>query len=154
VLPEPLVAKLIAQRKFNQGFATVEYAASARVDLDLHETELTAPLDVNAFEARVRQEIGMPSAVALRHRPAHFLHVFAGEGYAAGYYTYLWAEVMEADVFRAFEEKGDIFDAETALRLRESIYASGGSMLPADAFRAFRGRAPSTGALMEKRGLR
>ena len=101
----------------------------------------------------MRARLGVPDAISLRHRPAHFQHIFAGSNYAAGYYTYLWAEVMEADAFGAFEEAGDIFDAEVAGRLRQYVYASGGKMKPDEAYRAFRGRDPSPEPLLEKRGL-
>ena len=103
--------------------------------------------------AELRARIGMPDAIALRHRPPHFQHIFAGSGYAAGYYTYLWAEVMEADAFEAFEEAGDVFDPAVAERLRRFVYASGGTVKPDEAYRAFRGRDPSVEPLMEKRGL-
>jgi peptidyl-dipeptidase Dcp len=152
-IPQSLIAKLIAARKFNQGFQTTEYAASALYDLDIHEVSAPGELDPIAFERELRARLGVPDAIALRHRPPHFQHIFAGSGYAAGYYTYLWAEVMEADAFEAFEEAGDIFDPSVAARLLRYIYASGGTMKPEEAYRAFRGRAPSVEPLMEKRGL-
>jgi peptidyl-dipeptidase Dcp len=152
-IPEELADKLLAARKFNQGFATAEYTASALYDLDIHEAASPGALDAGAFEEELRARIGMPDAIALRHRPAHFQHIFAGGGYAAGYYTYLWAEVMEADAFKAFEEAGDIFDPAVAERLRRFVYASGGAMKPDEAYRAFRGREPSVEPLLEKRGL-
>jgi peptidyl-dipeptidase Dcp len=95
----------------------------------------------------------MPQEIAMRHRPPHFDHVFAGGGYAAGYYSYLWSEVLDADAFEAFKEAGDIFDPATAKRLHETIYAAGGSRDPVDAYKAFRGRLPSPDALLRKRGL-
>ncbi len=152
-IPQSLVAKLIAARKFNQGFATAEYTASALFDLDIHEIGAPGELDPGAFEEELRARIGIPDAIALRHRPAHFQHIFAGSGYAAGYYTYLWAEVMEADAFEAFEEAGDIFDPGVAERLLRYVYSAGGSMKPEEAYRGFRGRDPSVEPLMEKRGL-
>jgi peptidyl-dipeptidase Dcp len=152
-IPEKLVEKLIAGQKFNQGFATAEYTASALFDLDIHEAGAPGELDPMAFEQELRARIGVPDAIALRHRPPHFQHVFAGSGYAAGYYTYLWAEVMEADAFDAFKEAGDVFDPGVAARLLEYVYAAGGSMKPEEAYRAFRGRDPSVEPLMEKRGL-
>jgi peptidyl-dipeptidase Dcp len=97
--------------------------------------------------------MGMPAEIVLRHRPTHFLHLFAG-GYAAGYYSYLWSEVMDADAFGAFEETGDVFHPETAEKLHRYIYSSGGSMDPAEAYTAFRGRMPAIDALLEKRGLK
>ncbi len=152
-IPHSLVEKLLAARKFNQGFATAEYTASALFDLDIHEVGSPGALDAGAFEQEMRARIGMPEAIALRHRPPHFQHIFAGSGYAAGYYTYLWAEVMEADAFDAFKEPGGIFDPAVAERLRKFIYSSGGTMKPDEAYRAFRGRDPSVEPLMEKRGL-
>jgi len=152
-IPQSLVEKLHAARKFNQGFATAEYTASALFDLDIHEVASPGALDAGEFEQDLRARIGMPDAISLRHRPPHFQHIFAGSGYAAGYYTYLWAEVMEADAFEAFEEAGDIFDPAVAERLRRFVYASGGTMKPDEAYRAFRGRDPSVEPLMEKRGL-
>ncbi len=152
-IPEELAEKLIAARKFNQGFATAEYTASALFDLDIHEVGSPGSLDAGAFEEELRTRIGMPDAIALRHRPPHFQHIFAGSGYAAGYYTYLWAEVMEADAFKAFEEAGDLFDPAVAERLRKFVYASGGTMKPDEAYRAFRGRDPEVEPLLEKRGL-
>ncbi len=152
-IPEALAARVLAARTFNQGFATAEYTASALYDLDIHEVAVPAGLDPSQFENDLRARIGMPDAIALRHRPPHFQHVFAGSSYAAGYYTYLWAEVMEADAFGAFEEAGSIFDAGVAERLHKYVYSAGGKMKPDEAYRAFRGRDPSPAPLMEKRGL-
>jgi peptidyl-dipeptidase Dcp len=152
-IPEDLIKRIHTSRKFNQGFATVEYTASALFDLDIHEVRSPGALDVAAFEEEMRKRLGVPEAISLRHRPPHFQHIFAGSGYAAGYYTYLWAEVMEADAFEAFEEAGDIFDPAVAERLRTFIYSSGGKMKPDQAYRAFRGRDPAVEPLMEKRGL-
>jgi peptidyl-dipeptidase Dcp len=152
-IPEELLARLIAARNFNQGFATVEYTASAIVDLDFHSLGSPAAVDATAFEANALSRIGMPEEIAMRHRPPHFDHVFSSGGYAAAYYSYMWSEVLDADAFEAFEETGDVFDPATAKRLREAIYAAGGSHDPADAYRAFRGRLPSPEALLRKRGL-
>jgi peptidyl-dipeptidase Dcp len=146
-----LMQRLAAARNFNQGFATVEYLASAIVDLDLHVLEDTAHLDVDAFEQAALQRIGMPEEIVMRHRIPHFQHIIGG--YAAGYYSYLWSEVMDADAFEAFEETGDIFDAKTARRLYDTIYSAGGRRDPAAAYKAFRGRAPTSKALLAKRGL-
>ncbi|HEY2532831.1 MAG TPA: M3 family metallopeptidase [Xanthobacteraceae bacterium] len=152
-MPEELLRRLIAARNFNQGFATVEYVASAIVDLDFHS--LSAPEEINSaeFEAKALARIGMPPQIAMRHRPPHFGHVFSGGGYAAAYYSYMWSEVLDADAFAAFQETGDIFDPATAKRLRETIYSAGGSRDPAEAYRAFRGRLPSADALLRKRGF-
>jgi peptidyl-dipeptidase Dcp len=152
-MSDEMLEKVLAARKFDQGFATVEYVASAIVDLDLHEAATPdADIDVDAAEREAMERMGMPEEIVLRHRPSHFLHLFAG-GYAAGYYSYLWSEVMDADAFGAFEEAGDVFDPQTAEKLHRYIYSSGGSMDPAEAYAKFRGRMPAIGALLEKRGL-
>jgi peptidyl-dipeptidase Dcp len=150
-IPASLIARLEAARTYNQGFATVEYTASALVDLALHEAE--AVPDPIAFEAEVLARIGMPHAIIPRHRVPHFAHVFAGEGYAAGYYSYMWSEVMDADAFAAFEEAGDVFDAETARKLELHILGAGGRQDPAEAYKAFRGRLPGPEAMLAQRGL-
>ena len=153
-IPEDLLQKLIAARNFNQGFQTVEYVASALVDLEAHLLEDTDGFDAGAFEADILRQIDMPEAIFMRHRMPHFSHVFSGDGYSAGYYSYLWSEVMDADAFSAFEEAGDIFDPEIASKLAQNIYSAGGSQDPADAYKAFRGRMPDIDALLEKRGLK
>ena len=150
-LPEALLAKIKAARNFNQGFATVEYVASAIVDLDLHTLEDPSGLDVDAFEQECLGRIDAPGEIGMRHRIPHFQHIIGG--YASAYYSYMWSEVMDADAFKAFEEAGDIFDPALARRLHDHIYAAGGSRDPADAYRAFRGRLPTPEALLEKRGL-
>jgi len=151
-MPEDLLQRLIAARNFNQGFATVEYLASAFVDLDFHSLS-SAGVDPREFEAATLSRVGMPDEISMRHRPPHFAHVFSGGGYAAGYYSYMWSEVLDADAFEAFEETGDIFDPATARRLQQTIYAAGGSRDSADAYKAFRGRLPSPDALLRKRGF-
>jgi len=150
-MPEALLAKIKAARNFNQGFATVEYLAAAIVDLDLHVMEDAGDLDVDAFEKKTLDRIGAPAEIGMRHRIPHFQHIIGG--YASGYYSYMWSEVMDADAFKAFEETGDVFDRATAKKLYESIYSAGGKQDPADAYKAFRGRLPTTEALLEKRGL-
>jgi peptidyl-dipeptidase Dcp len=150
-MPEALLQKVLAARTFNQGFATVEYTASALVDMDLHRE--TAVPDVVGFENAELEKIAMPEAIVPRHRTPHFSHIFSGDGYAAGYYSYLWSEVMDADAFAAFREAGDIFDPDTAKRLKDFIYSAGNLRDPEDAYKAFRGRAPDPAALLRKRGL-
>jgi len=150
-LPEALLEKIKAARNFNQGFATVEYITSAIVDLDLHTLEDPSGLDVDAFERKALSRIGSPAEIGMRHRIPHFQHIIGG--YASGYYSYMWSEVMDADAFKAFEEAGDIFDPELAEKLHDYIYAAGGTQDPADAYRSFRGRLPTPQALLEKRGL-
>ncbi len=151
-MPEALLSKLLNARRFNQGFATVEYAASALVDLGLHLDPSPGDVDVLAFERQELARIGMPEAVAMRHRTPHFQHIFSG-GYSAAYYSYLWSEILDADGFEAFEESGDIFDPAVAKRLHDFVYAAGDSRDYEAAYKAFRGRAPSPQALFRKRGL-
>ncbi len=151
-MPEALIDKLVRARRFNQGFATVEYTASALVDLKLHLDPAPDALDVVAFERAELARIGMPEGIAMRHRTPHFQHVFSG-GYSAAYYSYLWSEILDADGFEAFEEAGDIFDPAVARRLRDFVYAAGGTRDYDEAYRAFRGRPPSPAALFRKRGL-
>ena len=152
-MPEHLIERLTASRTFNQGFATVEYLACAMVDLDLHSGQPPAAAVVGAFEEAALDRIGMPPEIPMRHRLPHFSHLFAGEDYAAAYYSYMWSEVLDADAFEAFEEAGDIFDRATARRLRDCILAVGGARDPAEAYTAFRGRLPTPDALLRRRGL-
>jgi peptidyl-dipeptidase Dcp len=152
-MPEAMLKRLLEARTFNQGFATVEYTACALVDLDLHLSGDVDDLDISDFEQRSLEKLGMPEAIVMRHRPTHFAHLFTGDHYAAGYYSYMWSEVLDADGFAAFKEAGDIFDAETAKRLKDFVYSAGYLREPADAYRAFRGRMPDPAALMKKRGL-
>jgi len=152
-MPEALLQRLIAARNFNRGFATVEYVACALVDLDFHALSEPRDVDPAAFEKNALGRIGMPDEIAMRHRPPHFAHIFAGGGYAAGYYSYMWSEVLDADAFEAFEETGDVFDPATAKRLHDFIYSAGGARDPAEAYTAFRGRLPSADALLRKRGF-
>ncbi len=151
-MPQELVEKMRAARTFDAGFATVEFTASALVDMAFHSL-VEAPEDPLRFEAETLEKLEMPKAIAMRHRTPHFLHVFAGDGYSAGYYSYMWSEVLDADAFRAFEEKGDPFDPETAEKLRRHIYSAGGSADPEELYKAFRGRMPTPEAMMEKKGL-
>ena len=152
-LPDDLLQRFIAARKFNQGFATVEFVSSALIDLEFHSQSAATISDVRAFERNELEKIGMPAEISLRHRPQQFGHIFSGDHYAAGYYSYMWSEVMDADAFGAFEEAGDIFDAATAKRLHDYIYSSGGSREPEVAYAAFRGREPEPDALLRRRGL-
>jgi peptidyl-dipeptidase Dcp len=152
-LPDDLLKRFIAARKFNQGFATVEFVSSALIDLEFHTQPASASRDVRAFERQELEKIGMPAEISLRHRPQQFGHIFSGDHYASGYYSYMWSEVMDADAFGAFEEAGDIFDPAVAKRLHDDIYSSGGSRDPEDAYVAFRGREPEPDALLRRRGL-
>ena len=152
-LPDDLLQRFLAARKFGQGFATVEFVSSALLDLEFHSQPAEASRDVRAFEQRELEKIGMPAEIALRHRPTQFGHIFSGDHYASGYYSYMWSEVMDADAFGAFEEAGDIFDPAVAKRLHDDIYSSGGSREPDEAYIAFRGRKPEPDALLRGRGL-
>ncbi|MEO1265705.1 MAG: M3 family metallopeptidase, partial [Pseudomonadota bacterium] len=152
-MPAALREKLKAARNFNQGFATVEYLASAMVDLAFHSEDGATAEDPIAFEAGVLKRLGMPDAIVMRHATPHFLHVFAGDGYSSGYYSYMWSEVLDADAFTAFEETGDVFNPALADRLRAFIYGAGGLRKERDAYEAFRGRMPTVQGLLEKRGL-
>ncbi|MGB0497243.1 MAG: M3 family metallopeptidase [Rubricella sp.] len=150
-IPEELVAKIRATETFGMGFATVEYLASALVDLDFHDGP--APADPMQAQAETLDRIGMPEAISMRHAAPHFQHVFSGDGYSSGYYSYMWSEVMDADAFAAFEETGDPFDKALAERLATHVYAAGGSRAPEDLYTAFRGRMPGPEALLKGRGL-
>jgi len=150
-MPEELLDKVLAARTFNAGFNTVEFTSSALVDMAFH----TRPSggDPMVLTADVLAEIGMPSSIVMRHRTPHFSHVFSGDGYSAGYYSYMWSEVLDADAFEAFMETGNAFNAETANRLKENIYSVGGSVDPEEAYKAFRGKLPSPEAMLKKKGL-
>jgi peptidyl-dipeptidase Dcp len=151
-MPKALVEKMLAAKNFDAGFATVEYTSSALVDMAYH-SRADAPEEPLRFEAETLKKIDMPNAIVMRHRTPHFLHVFSGDGYSAGYYSYMWSEVLDADAFAAFEEAGDPFDPALAEKLRKNIYAAGGSADPETLYTAFRGRMPSPEAMMEQRGL-
>jgi peptidyl-dipeptidase Dcp len=153
-IPLPLVERMQRARRFNQGYETVRYTASAIVDLEVHALSgAEPPADLCAFEDQLMREQGLPHGVGLNHRLVHFQHLFAGSSYAAGYYVYLWAEVLDADGYDAFIEAGSPFAADVAERLKRHIYASGNSVDPASAYAAFRGRAPTVEPLLKKRGL-
>jgi peptidyl-dipeptidase Dcp len=150
-MPRDMLDRLLAAANFDQGFSTVEYVASALVDLDFHDGP--APADVMARQAEVLDGIGLPRAITMRHATPHFAHVFAGDGYSSGYYSYMWSEVMDADAFEAFHEAGGAFDADTAARLERHILSVGGSEDAAALYTAFRGRMPGPEALLRGRGL-
>ena len=150
-MPRDLRDKVLAAANFDMGFQTVEYVASAMVDLAFHEG--TPPGDVMARQAEVLAEIGMPHAIAMRHASPHFAHVFSGDGYSSGYYSYMWSEVMDADAFAAFEEAGGAFDAEQARALERHILSRGGTEEAGTLYEAFRGRMPGVAALLRGRGL-
>lgn len=153
-IPDALIDRLQAARRFGQGYETVRYTASAIVDLEAHALPAgRTPDDVVAFERDVLERLGAPAAAGMNHRLVHFQHLFSGSWYAAGYYVYLWAEVLDADAFDAFVEAGDPFDAATAERLRRHVYAAGDSVEPGAAYAAFRGRAPVLEPMLRKKGL-
>lgn len=152
-MPDALVERIVASRHFNQGFGTVEFCASAYVDMDVHEQSLPEDVDMGAFEAESLERISMPEEIVMRHRLPHFGHIFSGDGYSAGYYSYLWAEVLDADAFEAFRETGDPFHPEVAEKLKRFIYSAGGRQDAAEAYLAFRGRMPTVEPLLRQRGF-
>ena len=150
-IPQDMLQKVLDAATYDMGFQTVEYVASALVDLAFHEG--TAPAAPMQKQREVLQSIGMPNAITMRHATPHFAHVFAGDGYSSGYYSYMWSEVMDADAFEAFEEAGGPFDAERAQALEEHILSAGGRSDAAELYTAFRGRLPGVDALLKGRGL-
>jgi len=150
-MPQALLDNVLAAATYDMGFQTVEYVVSALVDLAFHDG--AAPVDPMARQAEVLEELGMPPAISMRHATPHFAHVFAGDGYSSGYYSYMWSEVMDADAFAAFEEAGGPFDPEQAQALEAHILSTGGSVDAAELYKAFRGRLPGVEALLKGRGL-
>jgi peptidyl-dipeptidase Dcp len=151
-IPQALLDKLLRARQFDQAWATIQYTGPALIDMALHSLPHGTAVDIEAFEAQQRAALGVPEDIGQRHHLTHFQHLFAG-GYAAGYYVYMWAEVLEADAFDAFEEAGDPFHPDIAQRLLEHIYSAGGKRHPGDAYRGFRGRDASVEPMLRKRGL-
>ncbi len=151
-IPAALLERLEKAATFNQGFATAEAQASALVDMQLHLAG-EVQLDLKAFEAQARQDLGIPRELVLRHRIPAFAHIFASDAYAAGYYSYVWADVLQYDVFAAFEEVGDPYDAATAKRLFDCILSAGNTLDANEAFRRFRGRDPKPDALLKAKGF-
>lgn len=150
--PKDLLAKIEAAKTFNEGFRSVEFLGSAIVDMKFHLSK-EKNIDPVKFEKKALQEIGMPKEIVMRHRTHHFGHVFSGEGYAAGYYSYLWSDVLKTDAFDAFVEAGNPYDKKTAQRYMEKILSVGNSVDPAEAYRNFRGRDPKVDALLRSRGF-
>ena len=150
-MPPEMLNRVLGASTFDMGFQTVEYVASALVDLAFHEGK--PPTDPMTTQAQILEEIGMPSAIAMRHATPHFAHVFSGDGYSSGYYSYMWSEVMDADAFAAFDEVGDPFDPQNAQSLEDNILSTGGSRDAAELYVAFRGRLPGVDALLRGRGL-
>lgn len=151
-IPKALIDKITKAATFNQAFSVVEAEASAIVDMKLHLAGDT-PIDPKAFEKQTLAEIGMPDEIVMRHRIPQFGHIFSGEGYAAGYYGYLWAEVLQHDAFEAFQEAGDPYDPVTSKRFHDTILSVGNTVDPAVAFRNFRGRDASPDALLRAKGF-
>jgi peptidyl-dipeptidase Dcp len=152
-IPAELVAKIQKAKHFNEGFRTVEYLAAAIYDLKIHTAPADKPIDAGEFEKRTMKEIGCPPEIVMRHRPTQFGHIFAGDGYSAGYYSYIWADTLTADAAEAFVEAGSFYDKPTAKRLYDTLMSVGNSVAPEDAFRKFRGRDVDTDALMRSRGF-
>ena len=151
-MPEALVKKIEAASKFNKGFDNVEYLSSALLDMRLH-LEPERARDVAAFEREALAAIGMPRQIAMRHRLPQFNHLFSGDAYSAGYYSYLWADTLSADAFEAFTEAAGPYDKQVAKRLNEYVFSAGNTRDPAEAYRQFRGHDPDTKALMRERGF-
>lgn len=151
-MPQALVDKIEAAATFNQGYATVSYLSSALVDMDLH-TQATPPTDIDAFERESLERYGMPKEIVMRHRLPQFNHLFTSDAYSAGYYSYLWSEVMDADTWAYFEESGDVFNPDIASRYKAIILAEGNTTDRAEAYRRFRGRDPDVSALLKVRGF-
>ncbi|ETX15490.1 peptidase M3 [Roseivivax halodurans JCM 10272] len=150
-MPKEMLERVLAAANADQGFQTVEYVASALVDLEFHDA--AAPEDPMSKQEEILAQLGMPEAIVMRHATPHFAHVFAGDGYSSGYYSYMWSEVMDADAFAAFEEAGGAFDEGMARRLEEAILSTGGSEEAGDLYLRFRGRMPGVEALLKGRGL-
>ena len=151
-MPQALVDRVKRSEKFNQGYATVSYLSSAIVDMKLH-TLADGVVDPDAFERQTLADLGMPREIVMRHRLPQFGHLFSSDAYSAGYYSYLWSEVMDADTWKAFEETGDVWSPVVAAKMREHILSNGNIIDRADAYRAFRGRDPDVNALLEVRGF-
>jgi peptidyl-dipeptidase Dcp len=151
-IPQELVDKIKRTSTFNQGFATVEYLSAALVDMKLHLAG-AQKIDPDAFERETLAQLGMPKEIVMRHRLPHFLHIFSSDSYSAGYYSYLWSDVLTADAFGAFVEGKGPYDRAVAERLRKYVFSVGNTVDPAEAYRTFRGRDPKIDALMKKRGF-
>jgi peptidyl-dipeptidase Dcp len=152
VIPDELVGKMTAASKFNQGFATVEYLAASILDMEYHTLADKTPVNTGEFEKAKMDAAGLISQIAPRYRTSYFQHIFSG-GYSAGYYSYIWAEVLDSDAFAAFKESGDIFNKEIATSFRKNILENGGTKDPSEMYQTFRGKNPDVKYLLEKRGL-
>ena len=154
VVPDDLINRFKAAELYGEGFATIEYTICAMLDIALHSlTDYDDDFDLAKFERDYLKAQGMPQGIIMRHRPPHFLHLFASSSYASGYYVYMWAQVLDNDVFAAFEETGNVFDVSTAERCRKFIYSTGNTVAPQELFRKFRGREPDATFMLKNRGL-
>jgi len=151
-IPQTLVERIERASKFNQGFETVEYLASGLLDMEIHLSQ-AHPINPDTFEREALARLGMPDEIVMRHRLPHFLHIFSSDGYSAGYYSYLWSDVLTADAYGAFTEAGGPYDKTVAQRLRDNVFSVGNTIDPAEGYRRFRGRDPQVEALMLKRGF-
>ena len=151
-IPQEVIDKINASATFNQGFATVEYMAASYLDMAYHVLDSTEPVEPRGFEDAAMADIGLIEEIIPRYRSGYFQHIFAG-GYSAGYYSYMWSEILDADAFMAFQETDNVLDRETAARYREEILSKGGTRPGMELYRNFRGRDPEIGPLLEKRGL-
>ena len=150
-MPQELNQKLLNSVTFGSGFATLEYLASAIIDIELHSKELTCKPETT--QTKILEELDMPEGIVLRHNISNFAHIFSGDGYSSGYYSYLWSEVMDSDAFEAFKEKNNFFDRDLANRLERFIYGAGSSAEPKKLYDLFRGRDPSIDPLLRGRGF-
>jgi peptidyl-dipeptidase Dcp len=151
-IPDDLIEKLDASSKFNMGFVTTEYLAAALLDMDYHTITEVKDLDVNAFEEQSMERVGLISEIIPRYKSTYFSHIFSG-GYSAGYYSYIWSEVLDKDAFNAFVESGDLFNQELAASFRSDILSRGGSKEAMEMYLDFRGKEPDETALLKARGL-
>jgi peptidyl-dipeptidase Dcp len=153
VIPAGLVDKLDKTSKFNMGFITVEYLAAALLDMEYHSLSEPADLNIREFEKKAMDKYGLIPEIKPRYRSTYFNHIWAG-GYSAGYYGYIWCEILDSDAFQAFKETGDIFNREVAAKFEKEILARGGTRDPLEMYLAFRGREPGIDALLKNRGLK
>jgi peptidyl-dipeptidase Dcp len=151
-IPQSIVDKINKAATFNEGFATTEYLASALIDMKIHLSK-EANIDPDAFEATTLASLGMPDELVMRHRTPQFAHIFSGDSYSAGYYSYLWSDVLTSDAYEAFTEAGGPYDKEVAKRLIDNVFSVGNTIDPAEGYKKFRGKDPDTKALMRKRGF-
>jgi peptidyl-dipeptidase Dcp len=151
-IPQELVDKIKRASTFNEGFATTEYLSSALVDMKLHMAG-DQKIDPDKFERETLAELNMPRELVMRHRLPHFMHIFSSDSYSAGYYSYMWSDVLTADAAEAFTEGGGFYDKAVAKRLRDNVFSVGNTIDPAVGYRQFRGRNPRAEALMRKRGF-